>query len=214
MKSSIIKLSFFITVITLYSCNIAKNSNTSALVLSLNNTRTITPEISMEVDNYEITGQGPSGANFHLSNITTNTKTIGNLLTGDWIITVNGKNTASEVIATGTTEITLTEYSNSCSVDLTPLTGSGHIELNFDWSDLEIANPSITATVSPVEEGTPVEVIFNISESTATALTPLNSGYYILNAELYENAVPTGKGVTNAIRVITDNTTNYAYSFQ
>lgn len=210
MKSFCIKLLFIVACITLASCNISEGQiETGELNVIVEQSRTIEPLILMEVDSYEIIGIGPDEANFHKTNVITEAYTVTNLLEGYWTVTVNALNTDGVTIATGD-KVTYVapNSSNICAVNVIPVVGSGTLYLTLDWTEMGLSSPQIVAIVSNIDGS--AELPFIIVGNTASVTQPITNGYYNLNIQLKDSGIKVW-GITEAIRIITDQTTTYDF---
>lgn len=215
-------LVFFIITITT-SCDLADNyfkssQNTGSLVLQISksnvSSRTILPDISMDIFSYTIIGNGPNGASFseELNDSTTLSK--NNLIKGDWTISVEAYNAGTDtsdpvLIAEGEKTITiLPAVLNEKSITVTPIIGVGDFELSVSWNEA-LTDPSLTYTLTTAsKEAVDRTDTFIISDQQGTLnIADLPNGYYVLEVTLNDNGSPVGYAA-DSLRIISGQKTS------
>ena len=131
------------------------------------------------------------------------------------MITVNGKNSGSTVIGTGTTTVTITAgQTTNVKVTVTPLTGNGDLSLTVSWASGLITTPSVTGTLTPAG-GSASIISFNLAGNSLSASydsgSTLAAGYYTLSIILKDGST-TVWGGTETARIVSGNTTTGAFS--
>lgn len=222
-------LSHFLLTLIIFSffgCNGLINYSTNAINTSSGslhfdislpdsiNTKTIVPTLEMSVSTYDISGSGPGNALFDSPDVTDKTFTRDNLAIGNWEINVDAKNSSGDVIARGSTAVTIAENEiTSAVITVTPLEGPGTIDLTIKWTDSRSEVPSITATLTPLG-GTPLIGNFVIADDGLSATynnSNIDSGYYTLSIQMHDgdNVVDTWVG---AVRIISGNTARAVFT--
>ncbi|MGE4453823.1 MAG: hypothetical protein AB7D92_04755 [Sphaerochaeta sp.] len=153
---------------------------------NLLNDRTITPDVSMHVASYRISGSR-SGSDDVISpiDITTGSHTFSGIRVGDWTITVEAFNDddPSQKIGEGMAMVTISGGTTAnASITIVPLGGKGDFTFSIDWSGNTIATPQIAAFLTPESESTQIAVDASdivISGTTATiTVEDIDAGYY------------------------------------
>lgn len=220
MKKIRLKVLFSLLVMVLFilsGCEVVNGyltTETGNLNITLNQiemtSRTIVPDISMEIVSYDISGTSYSES-FSEVNVMNSTLTKESLSIGLWTISVTGKNAAGTVIASGTTDVNVMANQTAiANITVTPLVGSGLFELNLSWPLGELSSPGITAFVVPESGESAIDLSLTIIDNTATYSGTLEAGYYMFTVQLMdgENVV---WGRTEALRVIYNETSSAEY---
>ena len=181
-----------IAVLAMFSCN-----NTGlgpaiggTVLLSFDDgvtqARTILPTQSMDLDAYDIYGVHEDGEIWeHLDVDITGTIVIPDLLSGEWTLTVDGKNDVGTVIGTGSNTVVVTPTSQSqVTIIVTPTVGDGTLNLDVGWSvtaDGQMNNPGVLGQLFPYG-GTPVDLTYTVDQGAMTANYngDHGQGYYTL----------------------------------
>ncbi|MBB6479739.1 endonuclease/exonuclease/phosphatase family protein [Spirochaeta isovalerica] len=187
---------------------------TSALVITLNEnvSRTLLPDIDMDIAEYRVFGEGPDGESF---DVTTSEEVLvlDELAFGDWTVTVTGKNAEGFAIGSGSGEASLhTGETTALSVTVIPFDGFGTLNLTVNWpaGDLEI--PTVNAVLTPAL-GEPVSLDFLISGDSATfSSDAVADGYYSLSLELLDNGINT-MGTVEVVRIVKDGVTEGVFDY-
>jgi len=208
------------------SCSLIGDSSKGTLVLSLDTrlvAQTIEPDLSMDVDHYDIYGNGPGSAYFEQLDVDSNTVVQASLIPGEWTITVeayNGDVPDPTQIGEGVAVVTITsgEVLNT-TVTVTPLDGTGYLELHVTWPEGVLTNPTLNATLTPADPATAQPSIsftgdFTVQGGTGATdsydLSPmpttLETGYYTLVLTLFDGDGALVWGTVEAVRIIKDET--------
>lgn len=210
-------LNFFMVLTAVFSiflyasCNLPiLETGTIHLTIQSEVGRTILPDISMEIDHYQITGTGPSGAEFVLSDLTSETQQITNLIEGDWVLHIKGFNINNQLIAEGSTTLYVYAFTtNTAESLLLPVTGTGTLDISVTWDETIYMNVTIEVTlINQSNESTSLTMF--ITGNTATYNGSLDSGYYTLNSKLLDYGVDKW-GRNEALRVISNSTSQVSY---
>lgn len=207
-------LSNLIAILSIFifaSCSLPiKETGTISISILSELDRTISPTITMEIDHYQITGTGPSGANFVLTDLTADSQQITDLAEGYWTLDFEAFNFDNQLIADGSTSLYVYAFTtNTTDVLLQPVTGTGNLDISLTWDETIYTDVTITATVTnQVNESTSLTLV--VSGNTATYSGVLDNGYYTLNIILLDGGVSQW-GRNEALRVISNNTSQVSY---
>ena len=142
--------------------------------------RTLTPDaLNLTVSTYDISGTGPNGAVFLVEGITTDTYLLVDLVPGTWTVVAKGKNIDGIIIVqSAATVIELNSATETVTLSLLPIEGSGTFSLDLSWPADKIVTPGIIAVLTP-DVGDPITLDFTITGTSAT-IVPLTlaRGYY------------------------------------
>jgi len=174
--------------------------------------RTLLPPIDMIPASFDITGTGPGGKTFSRS--TTGTSlTISKLVFGTWNVTVSAKNASGTVIGQGTgTATVVTGQQTTLAITVTPISGTGTLDLGVTWTAADVPAPSIDAQLLP-SSGSPIPLAFTLAAGSAGCLkTGIASGYYTLTLKLLDNGVLV-MGAVEVVRIVTGQATSGTFDF-
>ncbi len=170
--------------------------------------RIIQPGLDMNIAAYDIHGAGPGDESFVRENISSGTVVINALKVGDWTITVDGKNGAGTIIASGYSVAAVAAgQTASLTVEVLPLSGNGVLKIALSWPAGRIANPVVEATLAP-SGGSPAPISFAMAGDNLSATYENNSlpvGYYTLNVKL-RNGTAQVWGAVEAVRILSGQT--------
>ncbi len=192
--------------------------NMGSLVLILDGgaiptTKTITPDLIMDVDSYELIFVHTTLTGFDF------TTTIGSsglyvqsgFEPGNWTVEVNARNATPLVIgaingAQGNTESFLITAGDSTPVtaNVLPIAGFGDLTLTLTWPDLTVSNASITSSLDLVNISSPGGFVINLVGDPDRADyndTGLATGYYDLKLQLYDLSDLVW-GLREAVRIV------------
>lgn len=174
--------------------------------------KTILPALDMTVASFDINGIGPGSESFTLTGSMLEVQ-VDNLVFGEWTVTVDARNSAGTVIASGIgTGTVKTGETTFIQVDVEVPSGNGNFDLSLQWNATDVGLPTVTGELVPAS-GTSIPLSFALNGSTATAAPEtVPSGYYTLKTQLYDNAVPV-MGRVEIVRVLKDQNTAGNYTF-
>ena len=162
---------------------------------------------------YIVSGNGPEGSSFSVNTAEMETE-IGRLVLGEWQITAEAMNASGDSIGQGIGNASV-ESSEVVTVDIivSPLSGTGTLNLEIHWQPEDILDPSIQAELLP-EAGDSIPLNFTIDGSgTGTCTqTDIYSGYYTVTIKLFDNAV-LKIGAVEVVRIVKDKTTGKSKGF-
>jgi hypothetical protein len=207
-------LQVFLTMLLLVaigSCNLTEGplpfedevipeKDRGALTLNLNtgifSAKTLAPPIAMEIGSYDIRGEGPDPAvdNFENPGNASGTLTRNGLKPGTWTIMVDARNPNIEgdsyrngtIIGYGETTVLINAGAvTNAQIDITPRSGTGELSLAFQWTKGSVVDPSIAATLKPIDSDTPAVLDFAYSPAGNPEIgehsnTAIEAGYYFL----------------------------------
>jgi alpha-tubulin suppressor-like RCC1 family protein len=190
---------------------------TGAISLSISDqqfrARTIQPGLDMNLTAYDIHGAGPEGETLVRENVSSGTVLINSLKVGDWTITVDGKNGAGVIIASGYSVAPVTAGQTvSLTIEVQPLSGNGVLRIALSWPAGRLANPVVEATLAP-SGGSPASIAFAIAGDNLSATYENNSlpvGYYTLNVELRDGTSKVW-GAVEVVRILAGQTSAGTY---
>ena len=128
-------------------------SGKGSLVIGVTNTinaRTLVPSIDMNAASYTVSGTGPNSETFTAT--TTGAAVTENALSfGGWTIVVNALDAAGIVIGTGSATARVdTGQTNTVSVTVTPISGTGELSLTVTWPASQVQTPSVIAPLRSI----------------------------------------------------------------
>ncbi|MCK4796432.1 MAG: hypothetical protein KAT05_03570, partial [Spirochaetes bacterium] len=195
-----------------YLGNSGGESSETILVLSFNSysvpNKTIIPDVTMDVVNYNVSGATTTGDNFNETVGIDGVLVLNDLAVGTWVIDVDAQNDADVIIADGNTsvEIQAGQIINK-TVTVTPLDGPGTLSLTVDWTDAsQFDSATVTGSLTPAG-GSAVPITFNPSGVKAAAHTSSqNKGYYLLSTHVEEGSETWN--FVDTVRIIYNETTS------
>lgn len=202
--------------IGLFNCNIADSEEPIGsinLTIAEEVSRTLLPELSMEVHSYKITGSGPNAKTF-TNDATDPILTVDNLEIGEWALAVKAVNKDGVEIGSGTKNVTVksNEISN-LTVVVTPLSGNGSLELTLDWTKSDVSKPKVLASLEPVNSDE-ITLAFVIDGTKATYKTSeLLNGYYKLVLQLFDDEKLV-YGTKEIVRIVYNQSTSGVFTFE
>lgn len=195
------------------SCNMPDTS-VGSMNLLINNVdgRSLLPDISMDADYYKITGNGPVNSSFTLDT-SLEQNLIEDLAPGDWTISIDALNANGLVIGRGNgTETVNRGETINLNIAVTPLEGSGQLNLRVHWDTADLANPVVSGRLIPFIGS---EIIPEFTESVPGSLnstTTIEAGYYTLILQLLDtDTVVTG--AVETVRIAAEQATTGSFDF-
>jgi N-acetylneuraminic acid mutarotase len=213
-KMRTLLLLLLISVVLFTGCggNISKPVGTLTLNLFQSGltTKVIQPGLDMAVASYDIFGSGPNGSNFQRTGIIGATLTLDALATGAWNITVDARNAGGIIIASGYSTVTITAGDTiTTNITVSPLTGTGALQVTLNWETGFFANPNITAKLIP-KGGAPQDITFTIDGNAAVYQNnEIPAGYYTLLVYVYDDTTFKWGGA-ETVRIIAGQTASGA----
>lgn len=179
---------------------------------SIQQTRSIGPAISTDVDSYVIAGSADHGDTFEQTTAETQLSFEG-LRAGYWNLTVDAFNASGVHLYTGSTRVLVHQGSvTSVSVTLVPVDGTGTLEVLMEWPVDSVTTPRIDASLTPAA-GPAVEIPFTISGSTARfESSAVGSGYHTLVTRLYDDDVLMA-GAVELVQIVGSHVTTAHFVF-
>lgn len=196
-----------ITALFILGCSVISTESqvgSGSMILKLDSelSRTIEPTITMEIANYDIEANGPNTDAFSELNITDTAFVKNDLSVGAWSITVNAKNNNGDIIASATQAFSITDgITTDVDLLLTPLNGTGELNINISWPIDELVNPSLNATLTPLND-VASDLSFTIENNTASFTSiDIETGYYTLSIQLLDDSEYVW-GMVEVVRII------------
>lgn len=208
MRRMMIMLAIALPLALMASCEEAQSHGTLRISLESDSRSIVPAGYPLETASYRILGSGPSGATLDMETSKTSV-TVEGLAVGEWNLEARALNENGDELVRGETSVRLTGRTNSATIILDELIGTGSITLNLSWNvDILSDDPTIEVELEP-EYGTDdvrqlERSAFDAAAGTATySGSGYPSGSYRVSARLYEKGVLLA-GFTEAVRVAGD----------
>jgi len=218
VKTKKVLIIFLAILFSLSSCDnlidLERPEEGAVLVISLNEevSRTLLPEIDMDIAEYRVVGQGPGGESF---DVITAEKVLmmEELAFGDWTIAVTGMNGEGFAIGSGGGMAAIhTGETTTLSVTVVPFDGFGTLNLAVQWPAGALESPSVQAVLTPAL-GDPVDLDFTVSGNGASfTCDTLAKGYYSLALQIMDNNINT-MGTVEVVRIVKDQITEGLFQY-
>ncbi len=167
------------------------------------------PPVDMNIAAYDVYGTGPGGATFQQLGVTSATLAVSSLVTGNWSISVDARNGASQMVATGSVGVAISGgQTASATVTVSPLLGNGTLALSISWPVGIIVSPSITATHA-AQGGAPAAFPLALAVDGLSASgtdSSCSAGYHTLSITIKDGAQEV-YWLTSVARIIAGSTT-------
>ena len=110
------------------------------------------------------------------------------------------------------TAAVVTGQQTSLAITVTPLPGTGTLDLDVTWTAADVQTSSIDAQLLP-STGSAIPLAFTLGTGSASCLkTGIASGYYTLTLKLLDNGVLV-MGAVEVVRIVTGQTTYGLFDF-
>ena len=202
-------------------CNVI-DDKTGSLVLNFTmeqQPRTLLPPIDMEPAGYSIAVTGPDNTVFHIDSVET-TAVIEHLAFGTWTVAVSAKNSADTII--GYEEVPAVIHTGETTVVdviITPLAGTGALNLEVNWNAGDTEYPALEGVLIP-PSGAAIDLDFTISDNNhGTCVNDsIAAGFYTLVVKLMDgnpgNTTPLlTMGAVEVVRIVKDQITSGVFNF-
>lgn len=220
MKKKLTLINYALAVIIIsslfLSCELfSPKVNSGSLVIVLEDesevSRTLLPNISMEIYSYVISGVGPNGLSFEQSISQSRVFSKNQLLVGSWDIKVEGYNFDDVLVAEGVTTVIIEANEITESViSLEPLNGNGTLQIIINWEEA-LLSPGLQMVLYDINNqrvGTYLNEDFIYQDQRGgIEIENLSSGYYIAEIALYDGSDKIGK-IFETIRIVKNEITN------
>ena len=156
---------------------------------------TIGPGDSAAIETYHITGEGPNGASFVLSEISPEEPAVSKsgLVPGQWDIAAEARNAAGTVLLTSATEVTVAGGTGTVvTMVLEPVEGEGDLELRISWPTESERDLSVVAELEAVATEATEQLAFVPDESAGEGRVGVeyegswDAGYYVITIQLLD----------------------------
>ncbi len=174
--------------------------------------KTIQPDLDLNIAGYNLYGRGPSEAAFEQTGIDNETVVQMALKPGDWEIFAEGLNAAGVAIGQGSLQIRLEAgVLAKGEIQIGPIAGLGILEIQVSWPESILIEPDLRGALGSTGEA-PVQMEFNISSHPPSAVfhDTLISGYYTVSLQLWEGST-VAWGTVEAARILADHTSRRIY---
>jgi len=155
---------------------------------------------------------GPNGKTFSKDS-SSKSITIDGLAMGTWTISASGYNSDSVKIVSGSKTFLFDNSSSSVSVQMSTCSGTGSLQISLSW-DSKIADSKLK--ISMLKDGEKTEDIISISSGSSSytySKSNLDSGTYLLIAQIYSNDSLVA-GMTEVTSIINNKTTSGSISLK
>lgn len=176
--------------------------------------KTLVPDVSLQIASYDIHGAGPAGDGFDLTNPDGNTK-VDSLVPGEWTITVDARNADGIRIGTGQSMTTVGAGETvPLAVTVEPIEGYGAVEVVVSWDSGTLIDPSVSVTLV-AQDGTETSLgtVQQQDGSYRATKADVANGAYTIVVQLFDGG-SVAAGEAAAAQVVTGVTTsgNFAFS--
>lgn len=214
VKATTLMITLMLTI-GLLNCSIEKDlmiSGSLNLKIANKESRTLLPELNMEVSSYKIIGNGPMSETFSKST-TDPTSTIDNLIVGEWTITVIALNKEGIEIGLGSESVTIqNNVISDLTIGITPLSGTGSLDLKLNWTNSNVEMPKVVAILT-TSKGEDIVLDFTVDGTKATCnKTDIENGYYTLKLQLLDDKVIVF-GTKEVVRIVSTQATKGLYAY-
>ncbi|MGD1822910.1 MAG: InlB B-repeat-containing protein [Pleomorphochaeta sp.] len=162
----------------------------------------VMPDITIDIDSYLISGEGPDGKIFEDVSCNCNESvTIRNLSIGEWTINVQALNENGDILGEETKTVNIEEDKETSShLSIHEFEGQGTLSLEIDWAEENITEPNIVASLCILNEKTRTDIdfIINSDNKTATYSNNFQSGYYLLNIIFYDGSTDDSNNIIDS----------------
>jgi hypothetical protein len=211
-------VSLFMLSAVFFSCvlPVTPINDTGILSISVSEpvkSKTVVPDVSVDIVSFDITGTGPS-TNFAVVDTGQAAHVQQDVEAGEWLIQVDAKNATGQVIAHGEAAVTVhmgQESVVAVPVSLALLSGNGTMNVDLSWTQNTISDPVVEATLQPVGGGA-MRITFTLGDDSAYYQnSELAAGYYLLVADVLDGTV-SRYTINESIRILEGSTTDAVYS--
>ncbi len=204
---------FLMTAVTVILCSCESESATMSMRVFLQDSvssRTLTPvSVSSDAVKYTVSGNGPGGKTFTVES-SNSTLSIDGLAVGQWTIDAVGYNKSGKSVSTGHKTFTLDKDSNSVTVNLERVYGTGSLSVQFDWDGI-ITEPYLAFTLTgPGLDGEEKTKVFSPGSGKTqftVELDDLESGCYLMKVIL-SNGNTEVAGTVEAVKIVNGEVTS------
>lgn len=169
--------------------------------------RALIPDQSaLEFDYFAVTATGPQEKQVSIESGSAEV-TLGNLLIGTWKIDATAYNGDDIPLVSGTVTTLLSSKTNTATLYLDTLVGSGSLAVTANWDPDQVASDvslEVTLYDQNLDEVEQACTVTTASHQATITATDLPAGSYQLNLQLYSQGVLVS-GAQEAVRII-DNT--------
>ena len=190
----------------------AANGGVLSIKVKDNVSRTILPDISMDIAWYKAVGIGPGGGTFN-ETFTGSGKQIENLAPGPWSVIVDAFNEDDILIGRGSGSVTiLPNEPSSINITVRPLDGHGTLNLSLYWNSADVTVPQVQSTLTPYS-GSVRNLAFTVGDGSAQfSASNVDAGYHTLILKLLDNG-GLAMGAVEVVRIVADQVTNGTFTF-
>ena len=193
------------------------HSNEGLVVLRFSDLRMmhIIPEISLDIDRYEVsfTRQGFQPVTLSdMDSDVTETEPV-RLLPGPWQVALSAFNGEGTLIGFAAAAVSVAaRQTSTVAMAIQSLVGDGTLSLTADLDELELLDPAISGTLTS-GAGATTPISMEVDGSSASFEEELAAGTYLLTLELTEDGTSTASYV-NTVLIVYDQPTTAALAFR
>ena len=193
------------------------HSNEGLVVLRFSDLRMmhIIPEISLDIDRYEVsfTRQGFQPVTLtDMNSDVTETEPV-RLLPGPWQVALSAFNGEGTLIGFAAAAVSVAaRQTSTVAMAIQSLVGDGTLSLTADLDELELLDPAISGTLTS-GAGATTPISMEVDGSSASFEEELAAGTYLLTLELTEDGTSTASYV-NTVLIVYDQPTTAALAFR
>lgn len=179
--------------------------------------KTLVPPVDMDIATLYIQGTLQGGGGYFDDTVGVNDPfSQYGLIPGSWDILVDALNAGGDTIGHGEATAPIVAGSViSVQIEITPLSGSGGIDLTVEWPKKDYSTVRIDAYLTLVGSANPVRIEFDIKTQNPKDGSYTNNsiatGYYLLTIQMYGDEQFVW-GTAEAVRIIAGETTVSVFS--
>ncbi len=162
------------------------------------------PAAALRIKEYRITGNGPKDSSFGPLTSTNGNLQLEGLLQGRWEINAEAVSETGRVLAKGTATVFLSTVTNTATIILDRLPGTGTLQVNYTW-DIDQVTADVELELQLVDQGgNPVTIAsptMDRTTGTATVTQALAAGSYTLHSRLKAQGAIVS-GAVEAVRIV------------
>lgn len=204
------KISFivsFLLSLLFLSCSMGSNQEKGSIEVKIDDSieRTINSEVSLDVVSYTVSCDGSQGQTIEKSFLVNDSIVLEELDFGEWTVAVSAFNEQNILIGYGHNVVSVhSNLLSSVSISINPLDGVGTFSFSVKWQSEQIEFPELLATLTPVNgDNLILDFSLGLENGFVEYVGELDSGYYTLVLQLFDNGVLT-TGLVEIVHIVTD----------
>jgi len=185
------------------------DQSSGSLIVSFGRTgsKNLIPAGDLAISSFDLILTKDGSTSIEQDGLTASTSAIDPIVltTGVWTVTVNGRNEASELIASGTSTATIKPAeTTSVSITVIPLTGNGILSLTATLGSGVALDPSVAGTLVPVGGGSAIDFSMTLSSDKSSAsyeTATIPAGWYTLTITLSDGSTVVARSEPEAVQI-------------